>query len=419
MPAPDVLGDHLLVADPSSLDALTRRLAGAPRIALDVEADGLHAFRPKLCTLQIAWTDGAGVTRVAVVDALAVGVGALGDLLGEGGPIKVLHDLTFDAKMLEEAGLRLARVRDTSVAARFLGCPATGLGALLEAELGVKVEKRFQQHDWAERPLTAEQLRYLTDDVAHLFALDDHLEARAANAGIVEEIADECAYKLGAASAPPRDGRPAYVRIKGAAALDRPGRAVLRRLVEARDRVAERADVPPFKVIGNDVLLEIARRRPATATELRAVRGSTAGRAARALGAMLEAVLLGVQDGDVPADDQALFEPARPDRALVARRRACEARVSGWRRAEAKRRGVDEQVVLPGHCAQDVTDALLEHAAAGAPLRAALEAIPGLGDKRAARYLDALAALADPATAAQTSAAPAGEAPTPRGDGSA
>jgi ribonuclease D len=37
-------------------------------------------------------------------------------------------------------------------------------------------------------------------------------------------------------------------------------------------------------------------------------------------------------------------------------RRQREARLIAWRRAEAKRRGVDEQVVLPGHCLKDAAD---------------------------------------------------------------
>ncbi len=388
-----------LVEDARSLDALCARIATIPRLALDVEADGLHAFRPKLCTLQLGFEGDGGARHVAVIDTLAVPVAPLAAILGQGGPVKVLHDLTFDAKMLAEAGVALGRVRDTSIAARLLGHQATGLGTLLEAELGVKVDKHLQQHDWAARPLRPVQLAYLADDVAHLLALDDRLAERAEEADLVEEIAEECAYRLVAASAPPRDPRPAYVRVKGAAALDRLGRAVLRRLVEARERAAERLDVPPFKVVGNDVLLELARRRPITMADLRAVRGTMAGRAARAAGAMLEAVATGVADGEIPEDDRALFDPPRPDRAILAGRRAVEARVSGWRRAEAKRRGVDEQAVLPGHCAQDVADALLAHGGDDAARRAAIQAIPGLGARRLSRYLDALGALG--ATSAQ------------------
>jgi ribonuclease D len=389
----------------AEVDRLAARAAASPRVAIDVEANGLFAFRPALCTAQLAFLDG-GALAIAVIDTLVADVAPLRALLGPGGPVKVLHDLTFDARLLAEAGAPLGRVRDTSVAARLLGLPATGLSALLATELGVAHDKRFQQHDWSRRPLTAEHLAYLAGDVEHLFALDDRFEERAQALDLAAEIADECAYKLASAENPPRDGRPGYVRIKGAAALDAPGRAVLRRLAALREEAAEAADVPPFKVVGNDALLAIARRRPASLRDLDPIPGAASGRAASLGRAFLAAVEAGLGDGDVPEADRALFQPERPDRAVIARRRARETAVSAFRRAEAKRRGVDEQAVLPGHCAQDLVDALLAHEPGSPELARAIAAIPGLGERRLARYGEAFAALA-------AAPAPAGRAPEP------
>ncbi|MEJ7731762.1 MAG: ribonuclease D [Polyangiaceae bacterium] len=339
------------VDNPSELSALAERAGRAEALAVDVEADGLFAYRAKLCTLQLAFREGARGTPeermvVAIVDALAVPVSGLTSLFAAG-PVQVLHDLTFDARLLGEAGAPLGQVRDTSVAARLLGRTSTGLAALLAEELGVHVEKRFQQHDWARRPLGEEHLRYLAGDVAHLLELDARLAAALVDKDLVDEADAECRYKLQTATLPPRDARPAYVRIKGASALDAVGRAVLRRLVEARETAAARADVPPFKVVGNDVLLELARRRPGDAAGVSAVRGAASGRAASRVRAWVEAIVAGMRDGEVPAADRVHFEPQRVDRAQLARRRARESQISAWRRREAKARGVDEQAVLP------------------------------------------------------------------------
>jgi ribonuclease D len=67
-------------------------------------------------------------------------------------------------------------------------------------------------------------------------------------------------------------------------------------------------------------------------------------------------------------------------------RRAREKRLSGWRRAEAQARGVDEQVVLPGHCLSDLV--ALDDIGPDAVAR-----VPGLGPKRAVRYGATLSAL--------------------------
>jgi ribonuclease D len=387
-----------LARDPAELGRIVERCLRASRVALDVEANGLFAYRASLCVLQLAWEEEGGLA-IAVVDTLATAVDPLRPVLGPEGPIKVLHDLSFDARLLDEVGAPLARVRDTSVAARLLGATATGLSAIVAAELGVTLDKRLQQHDWSRRPLLAEHLLYLAEDVRHLLALDDRLARRAEAREVTDEIAEECGYKLASARWPPRDARPAYVRVKGAAGLDPVGRAVLRRLVEAREAAAEAADVPPFKVVGNEVLLELAHRRPATLAALSATRGAVTGRAAQHTGELLRAIAEGVRDGAVPPDHAAFFQPpARaPSRAELAARRAIEARISAFRKAEAKRRGVDEQAVLPGHCAHDLADILAAHAPADPALADAIARIPGIGAFRIARYGEAFQALAQPA----------------------
>ncbi|NUQ79669.1 MAG: ribonuclease D, partial [Polyangiaceae bacterium] len=117
------------------------------------------------------------------------------------------------------------------------------------------------------------------------------------------------------------------------------------------------------------------------------------GRAGRLSATWLHAIEQGIEDGDVPEEERSLFEPVRMDRSMVARRRAIEARISGWRRAEAKRRGVDEQVILPGHCAQALAGVLAARDRSAPDLLDAIAKIAGLGAKRLGRYAGAFAAL--------------------------
>lgn len=392
-----------LVRDASTLYQIVARAARAPRLALDVEANGLFVYRAALCVLQMAWEEEGGLA-VALVDTLATPVDPLRAVLGPGGPIKVLHDLSFDARLLDEVGSPLARVRDTSVAARLLGFTATGLSTLVASELGVTLDKRLQQYDWTRRPLLDEHLLYLAEDVRYLLALDDHLTRSADALDLAPEIAEECDHKLAAARWPPRDPRPAYVRIKGAAGLDPVGRAVLRRLVEAREAAAAAADVPPFKVVTNEVLLELSRRRPTSLAALSASRGAVIGRAAQHTDELLRAIAEGLRDGDVPPDHAHFFQPPAhpPSRAELAARRAIEVRISAFRKAEAKRRGVDEQAVLPGHCAHDLADVLAAHGPTDPALPDAIARIAGIGAFRIERYGEAFRALAEPREAKET-----------------
>ena len=74
-----------------------------------------------------------------------------------------------------------------------------------------------------------------------------------------------------------------------------------------------------------------------------------------------------------------MIERPRLASSIIKAQRGRETRIMAWRREEAKARGVDEQVVLPGHCVKDIAEdapATLE----------ALEAVPGVGAFRVARY---------------------------------
>ncbi|HEY3593084.1 MAG TPA: ribonuclease D, partial [Polyangiaceae bacterium] len=362
--------EPLLVVEPAALAALVRQLHGVPRVSLDAEGNGLFAYRARLCTLQLAWESGDEV-HVAIVDTIRLDPAALADLLGPSGPIKLLHDCTFDVKLLADSNVSLARVRDTSVLARMLGRKATGLASLLAAELGITLAKELQQHDWSRRPFEPRQIEYLADDVRHLMALDDKLAAEARALDIEEEVEVECLFKVEGAVAPPRERKPAYLRIRGSEKLDKPGLAVLRHLVEAREKISADWDQPPFKVASNDWLLALAAGKPRDVRELRRFRGSFSPRimgSAELLVAAVNAGLVELEPPPLPA------EP-RLDKAIAAARRSREKRLSAWRRKEAAARGVDEQAVLPGHCLQEL-------AAMEADEIDAIDRVPGLGEKR-------------------------------------
>jgi ribonuclease D len=378
-----VAGSPAVITNETELSRVVREASSAPMVALDVEGNGLFAYRARLCAAQLAW-EREGSTQIAIIDTLAVDPKPLADLLGARGPVKVLHDFTFDLKLLADAGIELARVADTSVLARLLGRKATGLGSLLSSELGIVVPKDLQQHDWSKRPFEGPQLDYLASDVRYLIALYEKMLCDVRSLDIEEEVDVECAFKYDAALAPPREKRPLYLRIKGIEALGPESLAVLRRLVEERDAIAALWDQPPFKVAGNEVLLSLAQSKPKSTGELARLRRGVSPRLLEVAPRLVSAVLAGLADGQVPAAD--LERGPRFDRELLAARRAKEKRLSAWRRTEAQARGVDEQVVLPGHCLADLVT--LEQ-----PDVEGVAGVKGMGPKRALRYAERLSAL--------------------------
>lgn len=384
------------VSTEPELRQVAARLAKAERIAIDIESNGLFRYRASLCVLQIAVPGEAPIVvdTIAVAGATvsATALAPLGDVLSAAGPRKIVHDVAFDARLLAENGCVLGNVFDTALAARMLGRAQAGLASLLQSELGVTVDKKLQHHDWTERPITAAQLAYLADDVVHLPALAEKFAAEVADKGIIDELEEETRYRLAQAEASVAAGdpRPFYVRLKGVDRVPKEELPLLRRLADAREAEAKALDVPPYKVIGPDVLFAIAKARPRSMADLEKVKNALAGHRARAIAPkLLAAVEAGLADGGVPDADRAFFERPRLPPGQVKARRAREHRLNAWRRAEAKRRGVDEQVVLPGHCLQDLAD--LDD---GATLEE-IAKVPGIGKFRVERVgaalVDALA----------------------------
>jgi ribonuclease D len=368
-----------LVVRPEEIAQVARECAAAPYVAVDVEASGMHAYRASVCTVQLAWNGGE---RIAIVDALATPLAPLAAVLGASTPVKIVHDVAFDARLLAEAGIVLGGVHDTAIAARMLARPATGLATLLSSELGVSISKALQHHDWRLRPLDAAMLDYLALDVRHLETLAGKLWLEVRARGIEPEVLEETQYRIASAAAsaalpsPPYEA--AYLRIKGTDRLSDRQLATLRAVAAVREREGEARDVPVHKVASAEAMVALVRARPATLAEVARVRGfSLATSEAVAFAEALVQAITGAGD-TLPADERAHFHPVPPPAALLRTRRERENRLIAWRRIEAKLRAVDEQVVLPGHC--------LKHAAyTDIDTLEGLTHVPGIGAFRVER----------------------------------
>jgi ribonuclease D len=259
-----------LVADPEALARFREALRAVPVVALDTESNSFHVYRERVCLVQVSTPAGDWV-----LDPLAVDLSTLGELLCDGRET-VLHGADYDVRCLRrEWGWRLPNLFDTMLAARRLGHAGLGLSAMVEASFGVRLSKAFQRSDWGRRPLTAEQLAYAALDTRYLLPLRERLVGELAARGALEEARREFAR---AATVEPRErvfDPEGFQRMKGARELPGQGLRVLRALWLAREERARAADRPPFKVLGDHTLLELARRRPRTESALRAVPGIT------------------------------------------------------------------------------------------------------------------------------------------------
>jgi ribonuclease D len=177
------------VADPAGTAAVLRALEAEGLFAVDLEADAMHAFRARLCYLQI------GTDRdIWLLDTLVPGVeaSAVAGLFADPTRTKVFHAAQGDLQFLAEAGVRVRGLFDTHRAATLLGWPKVGLADLAAERLGVTLDKAHQQSDFSLRPLPPEMRRYIADDVRYLTELGRLVSAAVVAADIVEEVALDC-----------------------------------------------------------------------------------------------------------------------------------------------------------------------------------------------------------------------------------
>ncbi|MBL8044972.1 MAG: HRDC domain-containing protein [Anaerolineales bacterium] len=323
-----------LIETDADLRQLVTTLVAQPALAVDTESNSLFVYRERLCLIQFSTP-----TADYIVDPLQADARLLAPLFANSAQEKIFHAAEYDLICLtRDFNIQTTNLFDTMVAARSLGWPQTGLASLLELHFGVKMNKKHQRANWGRRPLTPDLLDYARMDTHYLFALRALLEKELRAAGRWEETQEEFArlakFKWEAVPVDPH----AFWRVSRSRDLSGQQAAVLQELWQYREKMAERADVPPFKMMGDETLLALAKKLPQTAEELRGVHGMTEGQIRRHGDQVLNAVHRGLKASPV--------KPPKPKLEPEPVRERFE-RLRVWRKEKAKTRGVESDVILP------------------------------------------------------------------------
>ena len=188
-----------------------------------------------------------------------------------------------------------ANLFDTMVAARILGRPAVGLGAVLAEEFGVQLDKRQQRANWGQRPLPPYLLDYARLDTHYLIALRDRLLPELQRKELAS-LAQEDFSRLSRMNGHSAEEREVDCwRVRGASDLSPQQAAVLNELCHYRDQVARSLNRPWFKVMNDQTLYDIAFDLPQDYSALARVPGMNQGQLRRHGSGLLEAVKRGLQ----------------------------------------------------------------------------------------------------------------------------
>jgi ribonuclease D len=293
---------------------LAAHLATSPtRVGLDTEFVRERTWWPQLALVQLSLEGGT----VLLVDPLLPGMcDALAPLLADARVLKIMHSASEDLVALKHAcGVVPSPLFDTQIAAALCGVGAgIGYQRLVQDTLDVALAKGETRSDWLRRPLSPSQLEYAADDVVHLFALHDDLDARLAALGRRDWLAEDCARMVANAQRDELERWP-HLSLRAAQFLDADARIRLLRLLRWRDAYARDTDRPRNWILDNELATTLARTPPVDQTALQA-RLDAQPKAPRKLAAVIWQAL------STPlADEQQAPEPRNEDRDKAALRR--------------------------------------------------------------------------------------------------
>ncbi len=290
----------MYIRDVDSLRSACAAFERAGVLAIDTEFMREKTYYARLCLIQVATEE-----QVYLIDAPALerDLGLLAPALMDPGIVKIVHAGTQDVEVLLRAtGTAPSPLFDTQIAATLAGFPTqVGYAQLVKDMLDVTVDKGDTFTDWAARPLTDAQLAYAAADVEFLPTIYTRLREELDRGGRLAWLAEDFA-RLADPETYRIDPREQYRRVKRASTLDRRSLAVLREITAWRELEAQRKDLPRRWVVGDESLVEIARRRPKTTAELASVRGVGDRLGGQRASGILSAVAAGlaVPDDDLP-----------------------------------------------------------------------------------------------------------------------
>lgn len=229
-------------------------------VAFDSEFISDIGYRPTLGLLQFATA-----TQCVAVDPLAVtSLSAWWDLMADDSTTVVVHGGQAEIRYCIQLGGRVPqKLVDIQIAEglRSRSYPLS-YSAIVERVLGTNVTSSQTRTDWLRRPLSHEQIQYALDDVSHVLAVwnrqREWLEGRGRLPWAVSEFERMCQDVFEEEQAAP------WERLAGIHKLPRRELAVAQRLALWREEEGAFRNRPIRRILRDDLLIDLARRRPTT-----------------------------------------------------------------------------------------------------------------------------------------------------------
>lgn len=257
------------ITEKAELMKMCERLSSCSIIGFDTEFISEDNYQPELCLLQVS----AGSDRY-LVDPLSLGdVTPFWEQLVGGDHITLVHSGREEFRFCHSAvGTVPSRWFDVQLAAGMIGLEFPAAYRTLTSRLlRVSLDKGETRTNWRHRPLSDRQLDYAVQDVEHLESLYDELTGRLDKLNRRHWFDQEMEQWLEQVRLAYESER--WRSVSGIGSLGRRSLAIVRELWRWRDELARSQDRLPRRVLRDDLLTELARRRQANIKQIKAIRG--------------------------------------------------------------------------------------------------------------------------------------------------
>lgn len=253
-----------IVNNAETYQKMLAHLSTQDTIAIDTESNSLHAYHEQVCLIQLSSPE-----RDFLLDPFAFeDLSELGTLFARSDIQKIFHAGDYDIACLKrDFDLTFHNIFDTMIAATALAEPNLGFAALNEKYFGLVLDKKYQRANWGERPLKSEMLSYAQADLHYLIPLRAALLPQLEASNRLQLVLEE-GEGMARLVKPNELHSEDIWRVKGAQDLSAEALSLLDALNHLRETIASKRDVPPFKVLSDRALTEIAQTQPHYIQEL-------------------------------------------------------------------------------------------------------------------------------------------------------
>ncbi len=264
-------------------------------VAFDTEFVSDAGYRSELGLLQFATRE-----RCAAVDPLAIpSLGAWWDLMTDDCTTVVVHGGQAEVRFcIQRSGQIPRRLVDIQIA-EGLRCRSYPLSynSIVERVLGIAIHSNQTRSDWLRRPLTREQLTYALDDVSHVLSIWESqsrwLQSQQRRSWACAEFDRMCWDVWEDEQLEP------WERLSGVHRLSRRELGALQKLAAWREEEGAARNRAPRRILRDDLLMDLAKRRPSTVQQALATRDLNRAEYKKLLPEMIRVI---AEAGRIPED---------------------------------------------------------------------------------------------------------------------